>query len=101
MKTSSWTKLNKGKYDWLYFHEGVFDFALFEKFIAEISESYFVKLSMNFPNEGTVKMTNNRGFSLDEIPGSTVISSGKKVSCLLPLNSVLSASDGINIEFLW
>ena len=34
MKTSNWTKLNK-RYDWLYFHEGVFDFAMFEKFVAE------------------------------------------------------------------
>jgi hypothetical protein len=75
--------------------------AVLEKLIAEISKSYSVKMAMSFPNEGSVRITNARGFSLDEIPGSTVISSGKKVSCILPLNSVLSASDGINIEFLW
>jgi hypothetical protein len=75
--------------------------AALEKLIAEISEPYSVKLSMSFPNEGSLKITNNMGFSLDELPGSIVVSSGKKVSCLLPLNSVFSAADGINVEFLW
>jgi len=72
-----------------------------EKLIAEISEPYSIKLSMSFPNEGRVKITDNSGLSLDETPGSVIVSSGKKVSCSLPLNSVLSASDGINVEFLW
>jgi len=71
------------------------------KLIAEISESYSVKTAMSFPNEGSAKITDNRGFSLDGIPGSVVYSSGKKVSCSFPLSSVLSATDGINIEFLW
>jgi hypothetical protein len=72
-----------------------------EQLIAEISESYSVKLSMSFPNEGSVKITDNRGLSLTDIPGSIIISSGKKVSCSLPLNSVLTVADGINVEFLW
>jgi len=72
-----------------------------EKLIAEISKPYSVKLSMSFPNEGSVKITNNRGFSLDDVPGSIIISSGKKASCSFPVNSVLSASNGINVEFLW
>jgi len=72
-----------------------------ENLITEISEPYSVKLSMSFPNVGSVKITNNRGVSLDKVPGSIIIPSGKKVSCSLPLNSILSASDGVNIEFLW
>ena len=35
MSNSSWTKLNKGNYDWLYHSKEIFDFDLFEKFIAE------------------------------------------------------------------
>ena len=35
MKNTSWTKLNKGKYDWLYHYKGIFNFDLFEKVIAE------------------------------------------------------------------
>jgi hypothetical protein len=72
-----------------------------ESLIAEISGPYSVKMAMSFPNDGSVKITDNRGFSLLEIPGSAIISSGKKVYFSLPLNSVLSSSDGINVEFLW
>jgi hypothetical protein len=75
--------------------------AALEKLIMEISRSYSVKMAMGFPNEGSIKITDNRGLSLDEIPGSMIYSSGKKVTCSLPLSSVLSAKDGINIEFLW
>jgi len=72
-----------------------------ENLIAEISKSYSVKMAMSLPGEGSVKITDNRGFSLDKIPGSVIISPGKKVSFSLPLYSVLSATDGINVEFLW
>jgi len=41
MKTSSWNKLNK-RYDWLYFHEGVFNFEMFEKFV---NENCFIAVS--------------------------------------------------------
>ena len=72
-----------------------------EKFIAEITEAYSVKLSMVFPNSGSVKIVNGRGLQLNEIPGSVINSTGKKVSCSFPLYSVLSAAEGINIEFRW
>ena len=72
-----------------------------ESLIAEISGSYSVKMAMSFPGEGSVRIIDNRGYSLDEIPGSIIISPGKKVSCSLPLNSILSATGGVNVEFLW
>jgi hypothetical protein len=72
-----------------------------EKLIAEIVGSYSVKLSMIFPNEGSVKITNGRGLSLADIPGSVISSPGKKVSFSLPLYGVLSATEGINVEFRW
>jgi len=75
--------------------------AALENLIAEISKPYSVKMAMGFPGEGSIKITDSRGFSLNEIPGSIIIPSGKKVSFSLPLYSVLSATDGINIEFLW
>jgi hypothetical protein len=75
--------------------------AALEKLVSEISKPYSVKLSMSFPNEGRVRITDNRGLSLDELPGGVIVSSGKKVSFSLPLYSVLSAADGINAEFLW
>ena len=72
-----------------------------ENLIADISKSYSVKMAMGFPGEGSVKITDNRGFPLDKIPGNIIVSPGKKVSCTLPLNSILSATDGVNVEFLW
>jgi len=72
-----------------------------ENLIAEISKSYSLKMAMSFPGEGSVKITDNRGFALDNISGSTIISPGKRVSCSLPLYSVISATDGVNVEFLW
>jgi hypothetical protein len=75
--------------------------AALEKLIAEISEPYSVKLSMGFPNEGSVKISDGKGVSLNEIPGSVIISSGKEVSCSFPIYSVLSAAEGINAEFRW
>jgi len=72
-----------------------------EKLIAEIAGSYSVKLSMIFPNEGSVKITNSMGRVLADIPGSVISTTGKKVSFSLPLYSVLSATEGINVEFRW
>ena len=75
--------------------------AALEMLIAEISEQYSVKMAMNFPGSGSVKITDSSGLSLDDIPGSVINSSGKRVSCSLPLYSVLSAAGGINVEFRW
>jgi len=72
-----------------------------DKLIAEISETYSVKLSMSFPNNGNIKITNGMGRVLSDIPGSVIIPSGKKVSCSLPLYAVLSSAEGINVEFQW
>jgi len=72
-----------------------------EELIAGISETYSVKISMSFPNNGNVKITNGRGVSLADIPGSVINPSGKKVSFSLPLYAVLSAGEGINVEFQW
>jgi hypothetical protein len=72
-----------------------------EKLIAEISETYSVKMSMSFPNNGNLKITNSMGRVLADMPGSVINPSGKKVSCSLPLYGVLSAAEGINVEFQW
>ncbi len=72
-----------------------------EKLIAEISDAYSVKISMSFPNNGNVKITNGMGRVLADMPGSVINSPGKKVSCSLPLYGVLSAAEGINVEFQW
>ena len=78
MKTSSWTKLNKGKYDWLYFYDGVFNFGMFEKFVAEngfvsVSKSrhyttlkYFLEYGKDVGNRNFYdKLTKFKGDQLD------------------------------------
>jgi len=72
-----------------------------EKLIAEITDTYSVKISMNFPNNGNVKITNSMGRVLTNVPGSVINPAGRKVFCSLPLYSVLSADEGINVEFQW
>ena len=71
------------------------------KLLAEISENYAVKITMDFPSAGNLKITNNKGLPLTEIPGSEIVSSGKKVSCSFPLYAVLSSTEGINVELQW
>ena len=74
--------------------------AALAKLLTEISESYSVNIHMSFPHEGSLIVTNKQGRPLPEISRS-VVSSGKKVSCSIPLNAVLSSADGINLEFRW
>jgi len=68
--------------------------------IAVISEQYQVKMSMSFPNEGSLKITDAQGL-LSELPGSEIKQMGKNVSFTLPLYTVLSSTGGINVEFMW
>ena len=78
-----------------------------QKLITGVSESYRVKISMSFPNEGALVITNNRGSVLtppallEQIPGCEITNSGKKVSCSFPLDAILSSTEGINIALRW
>jgi len=72
-----------------------------EKLIAEISDTYSVKISMSFPNGGNARITNSRGIPITDMPGSETNSSGKKVSFSMPVYAVLSAAEGVNVEFQW
>ena len=67
--------------------------------IAVISESYSVNISMNFPSEGSLKITDNQGRSI--ATGNSTVSKGRKVACSFPLYDVISSGDGINVEFIW
>jgi len=72
-----------------------------EKLIAEISDTYSVKISMSFPNSGNARITNSRGIAITDMPGSETNSSGKKVSFSMPLSAILSAAEGVTVEFQW
>ena len=72
-----------------------------DKLIADISESYHIKMSMSFPGEGNLAVFNSQNALHSAIPGSEIKAQGKKVSCSFPLNEVLCSSDGIKVEFRW
>ena len=70
-----------------------------DKLIADISETYSVSMSLTFPAEGSLNITDNHGNPVNL--GNEFITKGKKVSFSFPLYEVLSSSEGINIEFRW
>ena len=67
--------------------------------IAAVCESYTVDLSMNFPSEGSLSVTDRHGKAL--AAGNDIIAKGKRVSCSFPLYEIFSSGNGINVEFLW
>jgi len=73
-----------------------------DKLIADISATYFVRVSMTFPTEGSLNMTDANGLRITTLPESHISSSkGKQVSFDIPLYEVLSSAGGINAEFSW
>ena len=79
---------------------GIKDPAL-DKLIADISVSYFVRMSMTFPTEGSLTMTDAKGISIPALPESHIRTRGEQVSFDIPLYEILSSTEGINVEFSW
>ena len=69
--------------------------------VKDASKDYQVGMSMSFPGEGKLSISDTKGKTLPVISGAKIIPNGKKVSFSIPLNEVLTATDGINIEFSW
>jgi len=72
-----------------------------DKLIADISVSYFVRMSMTFPTEGSLNMTDAKGITIQALPESHIRTRGEQVSFDIPLYEVLSSTGGINAEFSW
>ena len=73
----------------------------FDEFLASICEGYSVRMSVSFPGEGNLTLSDIPGRPLPSIPGSEILSRGKKVSFAIPLYQVLSSRNGIKADFLW
>ena len=69
--------------------------------VKDISESYFVRVSMTFPAEGSLVITNNKDMPLPAVPQGEISARGKKVFFSFPLYEVLSSTDGIYATFRW
>ena len=75
--------------------------ASLNQLVAAICEGYSVRMSMSFPGEGSLAVSDIQGKPLTAIPGSEINSKGKTVSCSFPLYTILSSVEGINVEFHW
>jgi len=75
--------------------------AALDKLIADISATYFVRMSMTFPTEGSLNLTDSKGLGIQAIPESFINARGEQVSFDIPLYEVLSSTEGINVEFSW
>ena len=71
------------------------------RLIAAISEGYTVRISMGFPGQGSLAVSDNQGRPLPAIPGSEIQAAGRRVSGSFPLYEVLTSADGIMVEFRW
>ena len=71
------------------------------KLIKDISIGYYCKMSMSFPGEGNLVISDKQGKSLASIPESEIRDRGKKVSCTLPVFEILNAAEGMNVVFQW
>jgi len=69
------------------------------KLIADISESYSVKMSMSFPGEGSLAIYDLEGNPINA--GTELITRGKKVSCSFSLSEILFSTEGIVVVFNW
>jgi len=69
--------------------------------LAGISEGYSVRIGMGFPTEGSLTVLDNQGRALTAVPGSSIQSTGRRVFGSFPLYEILTAAEGMNIEFRW
>jgi len=72
-----------------------------DKLIADISVSYFVRMSMTFPTVGSLNLTDAKGTNIQALPESHIRTRGEQVSFDIPLYEILSSTGGINVEFSW
>jgi len=71
------------------------------KLIASVSDGYSVRMSVTFPGQGNLALSDSQGKALAALSGSEIHSTGKTVSFSIPLDQVLLSSDGINAVFSW
>ena len=74
-----------------------------EALIAQITQGYRVALSMSVPSNAAAALLDGEGSPLkpESMNSVSLVSRGKKASCSLPLETVLSAEKGIRVEFSW
>ena len=73
-----------------------------KKLLSSISAGYTASISFTFPENGSLKLYDGQGNSLNrDAENRVIISEGKKVSFILPIYDLLSSDNGITAEFIW
>ena len=70
-----------------------------DRLIADISRGYSVDISMSFPGQGNLKVTDLQGSPFGA--AGQITGQGRRVSGSFPLYDILSAENGINLELSW
>jgi hypothetical protein len=69
--------------------------------VAAVSEGYAIQVHLSVPGEGTLRVYDQAGTSLDTLPGMTLVSSGNKLSFTTPLGTILTHNQGMGMEIGW
>jgi len=72
---------------------------LLNNLIESISRGYAIRMKVTFPGPGRLEIFDNKGRTLNTIPGSEINPTGKTVSCSIPLYGILSSPEGIKLVF--
>ena len=67
--------------------------------ISQITNGYDINISMSFPSDAAVRLLDTRGNPSSV--NAAITSPGRKVSGSLPLETALTAPNGLMLEFIW
>ncbi|MHB9292963.1 hypothetical protein Holit_02080 [Hollandina sp. SP2] len=66
-----------------------------------VAAGYALQVNLSLSGEGSLRVYDRDGRSLDTLPGMTLVSQGKQVSFMAPLGAVLTHNRGLNMEIGW
>ena len=69
-----------------------------ESLLSDISRGYFANMGMTFPSAGNLNITDKDGNS---VHNDNILRRGRSVSANFPLFDVLSAKNGLYLDFSW
>jgi hypothetical protein len=72
-----------------------------ESLFAEIASGYPVEIRLSLPEEGTLSVLDGSGGPASPVPGARLGTRGKTLSFSAPLPEILSARNGLSLDFRW
>ncbi|MDR2397881.1 MAG: hypothetical protein LBD74_03865 [Spirochaetaceae bacterium] len=65
------------------------------------ASGYGIALKLSFPGEGSLRVVDPAGPSVDPLPGMAVVPQGKQVSFTAPLGALLTHPQGLTLDLAW